>query len=230
MDAADVGGRITRDAARTFGLRSGTPVLAGLIDTGAAMLLAGAEPGRMLNVSGSTDVLALCVARPRPHERLLTRALGAGKRWLAVSTLAAGGSTLTWLRTRLFADLSEGKFHALTRRLARRPIESSVRFDPYLAGDRMSIEQREAAFTGLTLSTTREQMLSAAIEALAQASAARIELLESIGTKIDRRVIVSGGVTAGLGDVLHRDWPGKWTFRAEEEATLRGLSRLVPPT
>jgi xylulokinase len=227
LGADEVAGMVSRDAGRRFGLTHGTPVLTGLIDTGAAMLLAGARPGRMVNVCGSTDVLALCVARPRPHERLITRALGVGRLYLSVSTLAAGGSTIQWLRERLFADLSEQRFHALVKKLARRPIESSVRFEPYLAGDRMSIEQRSAAFTGLTLSTTREQMLSAAIEALAQASAARVELLQSVGRKIDRRVILTGGVSSALGGVLHRDWPGKWSFRIEPEATLRGLAHLA---
>ena len=227
VSADAVGGLITRPASRRFGLTHGTPVLAGLIDTGAAMLLAGARPGQLVNVSGSTDVLALCVDRPRPHEKLITRALGVGKLWLSVSTLAAGGSTLTWLHSRLFADRTDAQFHALTRKLARRPMESSVRFEPYLAGDRMSVEQRRAAFSGLTLSTTREQMLSAAIESLAQASAARIALLESVGMKIDRRVVVTGGVSQGLGDVLHRDWRGTWRFHVEPEATLRGLARLA---
>jgi xylulokinase len=152
-----------------------------------------------------------------------------GRLYLSVSTLAAGGSTIQWLRERLFADLRDDRrFYALVKKLARRPIESSVRFEPYLAGDRMSLEQRHAAFTGLTLSTTREQMLSAAIEALARASAARVSLLESVGTKIDRRrVMLTGGLSQALGGVLHRDWPGRWSFRTEAEATLRGLSRLV---
>jgi xylulokinase len=227
IGADGVGGLITREAGRRFGLTHGTPVLAGLIDTGAGMLLAGAKPGRLLNVCGSTDVLALCIDKPRPHETLITRALGVGGKYLAVSTLAAGGSTIQWLRERLFIDLKEQRFHALVRKLAARPAESSVLFEPYLAGDRMSIEQRTATFRGLTLSTTREQMLSAAIESLARASAARVKLLQTLGTRIDHHVTLSGGVSRGLGAVLHRDWPGKWTFKFEAEATLRGLSRLI---
>src|SRR6185369_6700135 len=125
--AADaVVGMVRRDAARTFALTEGTPLFAGLIDTGSAMLLAGARPGQLLNVCGSTDVLALCVDRPRPHERLITRALGIGRQYLSVSTLAAGGSTLQWLRERLFADLSEARFHALVKKLASHPMESTA--------------------------------------------------------------------------------------------------------
>ncbi len=91
ISADAVAGMVTHPAARKFGLTHGTPVLAGLIDTGSAMLLAGARNGQLLNVCGSTDVLALCVDRPRPDERLITRALGVDRKWLSVSTLAAGG-------------------------------------------------------------------------------------------------------------------------------------------
>lgn len=222
-----IGGMVTHAAARRFGLTHGTPVLAGLIDTGSAMLLAGAKPGQLLNVCGSTDVLTLCVAKPRPHEKLITRALGVDKKWLSVSTLAAGGSTFRWARETSFADMTDAQFSATLRKLARKPLESSVRFDPYLAGDRMSIDQKQAALTGLTLSTTREHVLSAIIESIAQASAARVELLRSANKTMSREVVLSGGVVEGLGDILHRDWPGRWTFRTEDEASLRGLGTLV---
>jgi xylulokinase len=228
IGADGIGGLVTHAAGRRFGLTHGTPVLAGLIDTGGAVLLAGAKTGQLINVSGSTDVLALCVDRPRPHEKLITRALGVGRTWLSVSTIAAAGSTFNWLRFRLFSDLGDAAFATLMKKLAAKPIESSVRFEPYLAGERTSIEQRQAAFTGLTLATTREQMLSSAIEALARASAERIELLKSRGVRMSRRVLVTGGVFEGLGDLLHRNWAGKWTFQLEEEASLRGLALLAP--
>jgi xylulokinase len=228
ISADAVGGLVTRPAGRKFGLTHGTPVLAGLIDTGSAMLLAGATPGKMVNVAGSTDVLALCVDRPRPYERLITRALGTAKLWLSVSTIASAGSTFTWLRSRLFNDLSDVAYATLIKKLAAHPQPSSVRFEPYLAGDRMTIDQPQAAFTGLTLSTTREQMLSAAIESLAAASAARLDLLKSRGVRIDRKVLVAGGVSEGLGEILHRNWRGTWRFQFESEASLRGLTRLLP--
>jgi hypothetical protein len=70
-------------------------------------------------------------------------------------------------------------------------------------------------------------MLSAVIESLATASASRLPLLERTGTKINHRVVVSGGVTGSLHDILHRDWKGRWKFSNEDEATLRGLSKLT---
>jgi xylulokinase len=229
IESNRIGGTIMPEAARHFGLRAGTPMLAGLMDGSAGMLLAGAKVGQLFNVVGSTDVLALCTDKPRPHPQLLTRALGFGKRWPQVSTLAAVASALYWARAQFFPDISIKQFPALLHRLSRNGAKEAgtVRFDPYLAGDRMSIEQRQGAFSGLTLSTTRTQMLGAILEALTRASAERLPLLEATGTKILRTVAISGGADR-LDQLMHRDWPGRWRFRAVTDATLRGLGTLTP--
>lgn len=234
LEADRIGGRVTRAAASKFGLTAGTPVLAGIVDTSSAMLLSGAAPGQLTNNTGSTDVLGLSVDRAVPHEGLLTRALGVGPRWMSVSTLAAAGSAMEWMKSQFFSDLKRDEYWRLVNELAR-PVPKgapspagSVRFEPYLAGERTSIEQRQGAFTGLTLSTTREQMLAAVIDALAEASAARLDLFRQLKIPMRRRVMLTGGAADGLADLLHREWKGKWTFYIEEEATLRGLAKLQP--
>jgi xylulokinase len=191
-------------------------------------MLFGPRIGQLLNVTGSTDVLCLCTNDPRPDVRLLTRALGIGKFWLSVGTLAAAGSAITWARNEFFRDLSDARYYALLAKLARDSTPQSVTFDPYLAGERTSIEQKYASFTNLTLATTREDLLRAIVDALAEASAARLRLLKSRGIKIRSAVFTSGGAARALHKVLYRDWPGHWTFKSEQEASLRGLSRLTP--
>jgi xylulokinase len=236
LEADRIAGRITRGAARRFGLTEGTPAMVGMIDTSAAMLLGPARAGQLLDVVGSTDVLALCTdRRPRPHEHLLTRALGVNppgrKLWMSVSTIAAAGSSLLWAREQLFRELSVDTFRSLVQSLARTRGNNqvpAVTFDPYLAGERASVEQRQAAFHGLTLATTREQMLGAIIESLARASADRLKLFEKGEVKIRRDVIVSGGAADRLDRVFQRDWPGNWRFRRYTEASLRGIGKLNP--
>jgi sugar (pentulose or hexulose) kinase len=227
VEANQVAGRLLPEAARELHLAEGLPVLPGIMDTSAAVLLTGAKHGTLLNVSGSTDVLALTVDEPHPHELLLTRAQGIGRKWLAVSTIASAGTTLSWLRETLFADLSESAFYRLIAKTLKSPPAGGVRFDPYLAGDRLSIEQKQGGFSGLTLGTTRGELLYAAIDALATTSGRRIPLLKSVYGSFPQHVFVSGGVGVALAKVLHRDWPGKWTFRSQKEATLLGLAKLA---
>jgi xylulokinase len=241
LEADRVGGHVTPDAARLLGITQGLPVTVGIVDTSAAMLLTGARPGQLLNVCGSTDVLGLCTDKPRPHEKVLTRALGVGKRWMSVCTIAAAASAIYWVKRELFREWTDARFvkevrelglrrHSRPRPGARRQTSPvpSVAFEPYLAGERTSIEQRRGAFTGLTLATTRHEMLAAVLEALVKASAERLALLDTGDVRILRTVVVSGGARDRLDELFHRDWPGRWTFRAEDEATLRGLARLVP--
>ena len=228
-EADRIGGAITPEAAREFGLRAGTPMIVGLMDGSAGMLLTGAKSGQLFNVCGSTDVLALCTDRPKPHEKLLTRALGVDRKWLQVSTLAAAASAIYWIRDQFCPQMPLEEFRSEFRRLGRigPKASGSVRFEPYMAGERTSIEQRQGAFTGLTLATTRTQMLSAVLEGLIRASAERLPVLASTGTPLLRSVAVSGG-SDRLDQLLHRDWPGEWTYRAVTDATMRGLGSLVP--
>ncbi len=47
---------------------------------------------------------------------------------------------------------------------------NALRFEPYLAGERTEIEQRTATLTGLTLATTRADILRALLDGLAHAA------------------------------------------------------------
>lgn len=224
-DGADVAGTLGRGAARSLGLTPGIEVLTGVIDTSATFLGVGAVPGRLLNSIGTTDVIALCRRRPDPHPRLLSRELGAGPLWLSVYTIAAGGGSVEWAHRALYPDLEAPAFFRLARRLAGERPPDRLRFRPYLAGDRMSIEQVDAGFDGLDLGTTREDLLRAVLAALSQLSGEGMMLLTRRARPLPD-VYVSGG-GGWLGGLLHRAWPGRWRFHPLKDASLRGLARLA---
>ncbi len=226
-EANRIAGHVTEKGAAAFGLLEGTPVLTGCMDGSAAMLAAGDKIGQMLNVSGSTDVLALLVDHPKPHESLLTRPLGIGKKWLTVSTLAAAGSAVEWARNTFFRDLSANDFYKLLNRIQRQ--KTAVHFVPDLAGSRTAIDESTGSISGLRLGTTREEMLAALCHGLATASGERIGLLKDQYRKILPTIVMSGGGQSGLSTVLRRDWSkyGTWKFRTVEHATLRGLWQLT---
>jgi len=146
-----------------------------------------------------------------------------------VGTIAAAGSALEWVHRALFSEMNLEAFFRLVRKCSKEKI-GECRFEPYLAGDRMSMEVRRGAFENLSLGTSREEMLVAVIDALAKASAERLRLLLSRGVRIKRRVVISGGTARELRNVLQRDWGEGWTFEYEDEATLRGLSGQLPLT
>jgi xylulokinase len=231
-----VAGLLTAGGARLLSLPRGTPVLTGVMDTSAAILLGGAKPGMLFNVCGSTDVLATVTMNPVPDARYLTRHLGAGEAWLAVCTIPASGAALAWAKATLFGELSDGAFYKLAHKLARGRDRGGERakgrgqgvvFAPQLAGSRLSVEQPTGAFTGLRLSTTREEMLVAVIDALARASAERLPVLRSVCRRLSREVLRTGGAQQLLGPILYRDWVGRFRFVDVPEATVIGLGKLA---
>jgi xylulokinase len=231
-EANRVAGRLQKEAAGELGLPTGVPMQAGCLDGSAAMLAAigqdSDEPGLLVNSVGSTDVLAMLIDRPKPAPRLLTRALGVGRHWVAVATLASVGTTLAWAQRILFPDLVSADFHALIKQIGTDGDSQGVRFRPYLAGDRSTLNQPRGGFSGLTLATTREHLLAAVLDGLAVASAARVPLLAEV--RSPRPIVfVTGGAAA---DVLYRDWSGPpnggdWTRRPISEATLAGVAALA---
>lgn len=226
-EANVIAGHVSREGASAFGLPQGVPVLTGCMDGSAAMMAAGDKVGQMTNVSGSTDVLALLVERPKPHPGLLTRPLGMGKRWLAVCTLAAAGSALEWAWRTLYSELDRDAFYARAPAVVKKP--TSVQVDAHLAGSRVAIDERCGSITQLRLSHDRDDILAALCHALSRDSADRLALFKKQYRTILPTVAMTGGVQRGLSDLLRREWSkhGRWRFRSVDHATLRGLWQLV---
>jgi xylulokinase len=222
-----IAGHVTAAAAGEFGLRAGTPVITGMVDTSAAMLVTGCGEGQLFHMCASTDVLGVASDAAHPHERLLTRAVGIGKKWMSVSTIAAAGSSLDWVRGQFFREMSDEQYHQLIADMVASPRHTEVRFEPYLAGERTSIEQRQAVFSGLTLGSTREDLLASVMAALSTASAARLALLAAVQKTFLEAGYVSGGAGA-LADLMHREWKGTWRFHYLAEAGLAGLAMIEP--
>jgi xylulokinase len=160
-------GSVTREASEASGIRSGTPVLMGSNDTSSAALGAGVlESGQILNISGSGELLAICLDRPIPDEKYYLRTHPLPGRWLLFD-LTLAGFALEWFRLQFCRELGEEEFYqSYLQRILQEGRKTPVRFHPYLAGDRTSLKQKRGSFSGLTLSTTRDDCLYAVMEAV----------------------------------------------------------------
>ena len=222
-DAADVHGGLTSDAAAALGLPAGLPVVGGFVDGSGPLLLAGARIGQLAHSAGSTDVLALCLGQPTPRDGLLCRPLGTGGKWVAAATLSSAGSLLDWLKGLLKID----DFDAACRRALARP-DAGVTLDPHFAGDRQRVDQPTGGVAGLTLATTADDLLRAALVAVADNAADRYARLAALGTPILPEIVRTGGAAPALADLLAARLPH--AARHEDQATLRGAAALTAPT
>ncbi len=228
-------GKVHRAGAKRFGVKEGTPVLAGCMDGSAAMLAAGeavaggAAVGQLTHISGSTDVLALCTDRPYPTEHLLTRPLGVGAKWLSIGTISSAGTSLDWVHQTFFSELTD--IHAFNTRLEQilnaRKISTRVKFINELAGSRTAMEARYGAIGKLSFSTKRDDIVRGLVEDLAHESGERMKRLEELGVKLLKDVFCTGGVNERIAREIRREWPRRFTYRTESEATSRGLFKLA---
>lgn len=222
-------GKATRAGAKRFGLKEGTPVLAGCMDGSAAMLAAGGEIGQLTHISGSTDVLALCTAKPHPSESLLTRPLGIDAKWLSVGTISSAGTSLDWLKATFFSELPDmNAFYAHAEQVLRTRLNPhGPKFINELAGSRTAMEPRFGAIGKLSLGTTRDEILRALITDLSHESGERMKALQELHVPMLKEVFCTGGVNERIAHELRRDWPRRFKYRSAAEATSRGLIELA---
>lgn len=156
-------GNLDEKIAASTGLPPGIPVVIGANDTTYAAVGAGVtEAGKLMNSSGTVDIMVLCLDQPLMGKKHLLRTHAYPNRWLATRTVGAGGASLEWFRNAFCREMSRDSFYneylPVVLLSSTRP---EVRFFPFLSGDRHRIKQKTGSFTRLSLNTTREDCLLA---------------------------------------------------------------------
>ncbi len=202
--------------------RPGVPVKLGTADTSSAMLAAGMEPGDMLHVVGTTQVLAAFAEPPKPDPRRLTRRFGVGDSFVHVTHNPVGGAALDWLHRLCFQDEKADTFFSQTVPSALTKETRVTLNPPYLGGDRLEIEAHRAAFRDLTLTCDRMDLLAAVLQAMRERHREAVASL-GMGDRF-RRVFLTGGGA----DIVKRLIPdyAEADVHPLEEGSLRGVARL----
>lgn len=223
QDGRTVVGGLHGAAARDLGLPAGTPVRLGVPDTSSAALAVGLQPGELLHVVGTTQVLAAIPTEPRPALHRLTRPLGVGRQFLHVTHNPVGGVALDWLHELCFRDQPVSDYYGKTVPAALSWQPHGVRLEPFfLGGDRLEVAARTASFQGLHLQTDRMDLLAALLQGMLAGHRLALAQLELNATPT--RVFLSGGgaeIVRGLVPEY-----GQIPVEQPEQASLRGVARL----
>lgn len=193
VPSTEIVGKVTREVARSTGIRFGTPVMMGSNDTSSAAVGAGVlKSGQILNISGSSEILTICMDRPIPHEKYYLRTHPLPHKWLMFD-ITTGGFALEWFRSQFCREMSQEEFYnSYLKKLLEKKISSSVNFNPYLAGDRTSLRQKKASFSGLTLTTTRDDCMFALMEGTVGRMKKTLEKMAKL-IDMDKTIYLTGG-------------------------------------
>ncbi|MGE5602250.1 MAG: xylulokinase [Nitrososphaerales archaeon] len=220
VEGHQVIGQVTREAARATGLAEGTPVVGGAVDGTAAAVEGGLlADGDAVEMTGQSTVMLICASRPYLERELFGLVHGVPGKYLAVGGSTAAGGSLRWWRDTL-ADVERERgqqmrcdpFQLLTELAAGSPPGANrLVFLPYMFGERSPIWDSDArgVFFGLSLSTTKADMVRAILEGAAYGLRHNVEAAGRAGFAVSSLGCVGGGARSDLWNQIKADVLGR---------------------
>ena len=231
-------GRLLPAIADELGLPRGCSVLCGGNDAVLAALSGGlTEPGDINIISGTCDIANVCTDRPIASPDFNVRCHVVPGRWLTFFVLNAGGEAFDWFRRTACSELGEHEFYAdyvpsVLNAFFRDPNPDAREAElpayvPYLGGSRYSLEPLTAALSGLTLETTREDLLLGVIRGNAMYLGEHLRDVAEL-VRLGHRVGISGGAAriSGMLDARRR-WTGEYEYLFQDQSSLLGAAILA---
>lgn len=197
-----VAGWVTETAARTTGLRAGTPVVTGSQDVHAAALGMGAlRPGSVSAIMGTFNINQVVSPSAQLSRQWHARASLTDDRFLLMSTSPAGATAVDWVRqvtAQPSGSIDVAVAGALSERDGDIVREDDPLFLPYVYGTMLSPAIR-GAFLGLGSWHGPADLLRAALEGVVFTHRFHLESLRAAGAIDVRPVRLAGGGTRSIG-------------------------------
>jgi len=227
VPSTEIVGKVTREVARNTGIRFGTPVMMGSNDTSSAAVGAGVlESGQILSISGSSEILTICMDRPIPDEKYYLRTHPLPNKWLMFD-ITTGGFALEWFRSQFCREMSQEEFyHSYLKKLLKKKMSYRVNFNPHLAGDRTSLRQKKASFSGLTLSTTRDDCMFALMEGTVGRMKKTLQKMAKLIDLNKTIYLTGGGANEALIDYKRRLFSG-FNIVVKNNCSLAGCAFMA---
>ena len=223
-----VAGELIHKAAEILGLPKNIPVNIGANDTTCATVGAGVtEAGKIMNTSGTVEILVLCLDKPLVSKNHLLRTHAYPGRWLAMRTVGAGGASLEWFRNNFCKEMTKELFYeGYLREVLKPDNKPEARFYPYLTGDRHRIKRKSGAFTRMTLNTDRDDLLLALSHGIISF---QIESMTEWKKKVElsKKIYHVGGGASDAYTGYKQSILKDFKFVQLGETTLAGAARLA---
>lgn len=221
-------GTLLPEVAGTLGIPAGVPVAVGTNDMAAAQMGARNDrAGRIMNTAGSSDMVSILVDKPVTNPGYYLRNAALPGIWQIYAT-TAGGFGIDWFHEQFCREMDRDTFNNeyLPGCIERFVADGEVSFDPYLTGDRQSLEKRTAAWHGLTLAATRDEMLAAMLKSMNRVLYDVTELAAKV-VPMDKVIKLTGGLsTPAFIKLKEREFPG-FSFEVVDNCSVLGNVELV---
>ncbi|MCH8823418.1 MAG: xylulokinase [Planctomycetes bacterium] len=203
--------KLSKEAARTTGIASGIPIVAGAGDQAAEAIGCGViDDGEVSVTIGTSGVVFAATNNYRPDTqgKLHTYCHAIEGVWHAMGVMLSAGGSLRWYRDTLCKDeiaraasQNVDPYDLLIEEASHIPAgNEGLFFLPYLTGERTPHADPNArgAFIGLTLRHNKQHMTRALLEGVTFGLMDCLELVRALGTNITKVRVSGGGARSQL--------------------------------
>ncbi|MCC6616919.1 MAG: FGGY-family carbohydrate kinase [Anaerolineae bacterium] len=212
-------GEVTRAAAELTGLRAGTPVMAGTVDSAAAAVETGVvEEGIAAEMTGTSTVLMMPNARGVTESAFIAMPHALPDMHLLLGAMVSSGASVNWFRENFghweqqeSERLNENIFEIFVREAESIGAGSDgLIFLPYMMGERSPMWHTNArgVLFGLSLATSRGAVIRAILEGTAFAIRHNIDVAQQAGVPVREVRSVGGGTRNRLWNQIKADMLG----------------------
>jgi xylulokinase len=203
MESHHIQGEVTAQAAESTGLKAGTRVMAGTVDSPAAALEAGVtEPGIAVEMTGTSTVVIIPNDRGITEPALIAMPHALPGIHLLLGAMVSSGGCLRWFRDEFGPNNSQAvnegyadAYDLLSQQASEAaPGSGGVIFLPYMMGERSPIWHTNArgVFFGLSLATPKAAIVRAIMEGAAFALRHNVEVAARAGVEVREMRSVGG--------------------------------------
>lgn len=221
-------GKLLPEIAGRLGVPVGIPVCIGTNDVASAQMGAGNHhSGGMMNTAGSSEMISILTDKAVVDPEYYLRNAALPGLWQIYVT-TCGGFGVDWFYDQFCKDMTRDEYYNVfcdkcTNAYLK---DNPVTFDPFLTGDRQSLEKKTAAWHGLTLGATREMMLAALLDSIQGVLYGAVRKAEKV-TRLDDTIKVSGGmVTPTYMKLKEKNIPG-YHFQVVDDCSILGNVELA---
>ena len=230
-------GSITKEAAARTGLTEGTPVACGGVDnTCMALGARGIGEGRIYTSLGSSAWIAVTSQTPILDIQARPFIFAHAQKGYYTSgvSIFSAGSSFQWVKNQLCKDIApiENAYERMNEMAENVPVGSNgVLFNPTFAGGSAQepSPNMRGGFMGLTLSTTREDLVRASMEGVAMALREVLDIFQSTVTVEKEMLICGGGSKSKVWRRIFADVYGQDIIKTniDQDAATLGAAALA---
>ena len=165
---------------------------------------------------------------PYPSKKYNLRTHVLRDRWV-IFTITVGGIALEWFRAQFCQEMEQRTFYEdyLPEVLQQINPDATESFHPHLSGNRFSMTQQRGVFSGLTLATTKADLIRAIAKGVMQPMVMTLAECQKHIHLNKAAFLTGGGANEALKRYKEQTVFAGYTFTLRKECALLGVARLA---